>query len=84
MTLVLHQYPIIPTVLIYLGVPKMKGLFPKQYFKNDAGFKSKIKPSFSNDYVVSLNSGITIWKWFEGYLDYGIFKNKGEKLMTRI
>ena len=32
--------------------------------------------------MVSLNSGITIWKWFEGYFDYGIFKNKGEKLKT--
>ena len=65
-----------------LGRSENEGFFSQQYFKNDAGFKSKINPSFSNDYVVSLNSGITIWKWFEGYLDYGIFKNKGEKLMT--
>ena len=33
MTLVLHQYPIIPTVLIYLGVPKMKGFFPNSILK---------------------------------------------------
>ena len=65
-----------------LGRSENEGFFSQQYFKNDAGFKSKINPSFSNDYVVSLNSGITIWKWFEGYLDYGIFKNKGEKLKT--
>ena len=65
-----------------LGRSENEGFFSQQYFKNDAGFKSKINPSFSNDYVVSLNLGITIWKWFEGYFDYGIFKNKGEKLKT--
>ncbi|MEC8175978.1 MAG: hypothetical protein VX042_02880 [Bacteroidota bacterium] len=65
-----------------LGRSENEGFFSQQYFKNDVGFKSKINPSFSNDYVASLNSGITIWKWFEGYFDYGIFKNKGEKLKT--
>ena len=65
-----------------LGRSENEGFFSQQYFKNDAGFKSKINPLFSNDYLVSLNSGITIWKWFEGYFDYGIFKNMGEKLKT--
>ena len=65
-----------------LGRSESEGFFSQQYFKNDAGFKSKLNPSFSNDYVISLNSGITIWKWLEGYFDYGFFKNKGENLKT--
>ena len=65
-----------------LGRSENEGFFPNSILKMMQDSNLKINPSFSNDYVVSLNSGITIWKWFEGYLDYGIFKNKGEKLMT--
>ena len=63
-----------------LGRSERDGFFSQQYYKYDAGFKSKITPSYSNDYVFSINTGITLWKWIEGYFDYGLFKNKNEKL----
>ena len=30
--------------------------------------------------MLSLNTGITLWKWFEAYFDYGLFKNKRQSV----
>ena len=47
---------------------------------NPINDKSKINESNPNDFILSINSGITLWKWFEAYLDYGLFRNKSEKI----
>ena len=28
--------------------------------------------------MISINSGVTLWRWIEAYLDYGLFKNKNQ------
>ena len=33
----------------------------------------------SNDLMISTNINIGLWKWFEGYLDLGILKDKDQK-----
>tara|TARA_Y100001935_G_scaffold66722_1_gene56145 strand:- start:232 stop:558 length:327 start_codon:yes stop_codon:yes gene_type:complete len=43
------------------------------------GFKSFFEDPSSNDFMITTNLNIGLWKWFEGYLDIGALKNKGEK-----
>ena len=32
--------------------------------------------------MLSLNTGITLWKWIEAYFDYGLFKNKKDPIIS--
>lgn len=43
------------------------------------GFKSIFENPSSNDLMISTNINIGLWKWFEGYLDLGILKDKNQK-----
>ena len=44
---------------------------------SEGGFKSKFLNPLANDYIVSSNLGIGLWKWVELYADFGISKNIG-------
>jgi hypothetical protein len=44
---------------------------------SEGGFKSKFLNPLANDYIVSSNLGIGLWKWVELYADLGISKNIG-------
>ena len=63
-----------------LGRSEQSGFYSQQYLRYEGAFKSKINESNPNDFILSINSGITLWKWFEAYLDYGLFRNKSEKI----
>ena len=63
-----------------LGRSEQSGFYSQQYLRYEGAFKSKINESNPNDFILSINSGITLWKWFEAYFDYGLFKNKSEKV----
>tara|TARA_B100001079_G_C15952711_1_gene315610 strand:- start:197 stop:523 length:327 start_codon:yes stop_codon:yes gene_type:complete len=43
------------------------------------GFKSFFEDPTSNNFMLTTNLNIGIWKWLEGYLDLGILKNKKEE-----
>ena len=51
-------------------------------YAREGAFKSNISEFKPNDLMISLNTGITIWKWIEAYFDYGLFKNKNEPILT--
>ena len=61
-----------------LGRSEQTGFYSQQYVRYEGAFKSRINITNPNEFILSINSGITIWKWFEAYFDYGLFKNKGE------
>ena len=63
-----------------LGRSEQSGFYSQQYLRYEGAFKSKINENNPNDFILSINSGITLWKWFEAYLDYGLFRNKSEKI----
>ena len=63
-----------------LGRSERSGFYSQQYLRYEGAFKSKINENNPNDFILSINSGITLWKWFEAYLDYGLFRNKSEKI----
>ena len=63
-----------------LARSESSGFLSQQYVRQDGAFKSRINPDYANDYLLVLNTGITIWKWVEFYGDIGLFKNKNVSL----
>ena len=60
----------------YLGRSERTGLLSQQFIMNGGGFKSFFKDPTTNNFMLTSNLNIGIWKWIEGYLDLGMLKNK--------
>ena len=41
----------------------------------EGGFKSLLLPATANDYLLTTNLTVGIWKWIEAYLDVGVLRN---------
>ena len=65
-----------------LGRSENSGFYSQQYTSSDAALKSKINPAYSNDWLIALNSGITIWQFIEGYYDFAMLKNREINIKT--
>ena len=65
-----------------LARSESSGFLSQQYVRQDGAFKSRISPDYANDFLLVLNTGITIWKWVEFYGDIGLFKNKNVSLQN--
>ena len=63
----------------YLGRSESTGLLSQQFIMAGGGFKSFFENPKSNDLMIATNINIGLWKWFEGYLDLGILKDKNQK-----
>ena len=63
----------------YLGRSETTGFYSQQFVTAEGGFKSKFEESTSNDYMLTLNAFMGIWKWVEFYGDIGLLKNKNKK-----
>ncbi|HUH50827.1 MAG TPA: hypothetical protein VLZ11_01870 [Flavobacterium sp.] len=59
----------------YYGRSEDTGFFAQQYVTADGGFKSKLTP-YANQWILSTNASLSIWKWIEAYTDLGMIKNK--------
>lgn len=63
----------------YIGRSENTGILSQQFIMSGGGFKSFFEDPSSNNFMFTTNLNIGLWKWFEGYLDIGSLKNKGEK-----
>ena len=66
--------------LNYYGRSENSGIFSQQYIITEGGFKSVLPTRFANQYMLSLNSSIGLWRWVEFYNDVAFLKNKNERL----
>jgi len=66
--------------LNYFGRSEDSGLFSQQYIITEGGFKSVLPTRFANQFMLSLNSSIGLWRWVEFYHDVAFLKNKKEPL----
>ena len=66
--------------LSYYGRSEDSGIFSQQYIITEGGFKSVLPTRFANQYMLSLNSSIGLWRWIELYQDVAFLKNKKERL----
>ena len=61
----------------YFGRSENDGLFSQQIVMAEGGFKSMVLPVTANDYLLTSNLTLGVWKWIELYADFGILKNHG-------
>ncbi len=62
----------------YLGRSESSGIFSQQYITAEGGFKSKLDTPFANQWITTINSSTTLWKYILFYGDIGLVKNKLE------
>ena len=62
----------------YLGRSERTGLLSQQFIMAGGGFKSFFEDPTTNNFMLTSNLYLGIWKWIEGYLDLGTLKNKNE------
>ncbi len=60
----------------YLGRSESTGIFSQQYIDAEGGFKSKLDPAFANQWMSTVNTSTTLWKYILAYGDLGVVKNK--------
>jgi len=60
----------------YLGRSEDSGIFSQQLIISEGGFKSKLSTPYANDWIVTTNASMNIWRWIEVYGDLGVIKNK--------
>lgn len=65
-----------------LGRSETTGFYSQQFISSEGALKSMINPAYSNDWLISVNSGITLWQWIEGYYDLAFIKNKNKNIQT--
>ena len=64
----------------YYGRSESSGIFHQQFIWAEGGFKSFFDDQFANDYLISNNVNIGIWRWFNLYGDWAWLKRKGQPL----
>lgn len=62
----------------YLGRSESTGIFSQQYITAEGGFKSKLQTPFANQWISTINTSTTLWKYVLVYGDIGLVKNKFE------
>jgi len=63
----------------YLGRTSQSGLASQEFILAEGGFKSKLTPSFANQWISTINGSYSIWNWIEAYSDIGLVKSKNQK-----
>jgi hypothetical protein len=63
----------------YYGRSESSGIFHQQFIWAEGGFKTFFDDQFANEFLISNNINIGIWKWFNLYGDIALKKNKAEK-----
>lgn len=62
--------------LPYLGRSEDAGLLSQQYFKAQGGFVSQNSPGFANQWLISVNTSVGIYKWIETFNNISLLKNR--------
>ncbi len=60
----------------YLGRSEASGIFSQQIIIAEGGFKSKLDTPYANQWMTTVNTSTTIWRFIEAYGDVGLVKNK--------
>ena len=66
--------------LNYIGRSESSGLLSQQFIMAEGGFKTVLEERFANQFLVSMNTSVGLWRWFELYNSAAFLKNKGDNL----
>lgn len=64
--------------LNYLARSESSGFLSQQIIITEGGFKSIFNDPYANDWILTTNASIGIWRWIEFYADAGFLKNQNE------
>ncbi|MCA0933932.1 aminopeptidase [Lutimonas saemankumensis] len=64
--------------LNYLGRSESSGFLSQEIIITEGGFKSIFEDPYANEWILSTNASISVWRWIEIYADAGFLKNKNE------
>ena len=62
----------------YLGRSETSGFFSQQIIITEGGFKTIFENQWANQWMLTNNFSIGLWRWIEAYADAGFVKNRGE------
>ncbi len=62
----------------YYGRSETTGIFHQQFIWAEGGFKTFFEDQYANQWLISNNINIGLWKWFNMYGDWAYKKNKYE------
>ncbi len=69
--------------LNYLGRSEESGLFSQQIIIAEGGFKSVFENQYANQWILTTNGSIALWRWLEIYADVGLIKNHNQNTLFR-
>jgi hypothetical protein len=64
----------------YYGRSETSGIFYQQFVWAEGGFKTFFNDQFANQFMISQNVNIGVWKWFNIYTDWAWKKSKGKSV----
>lgn len=64
----------------YYGRSEDSGLFSQQLIIAEGGFKSQLNTPFANQFISTVNTSYSIWKYIFVYADVGLVKNQNQPL----
>ena len=67
----------------YLGRSEDSGFFSQEIIIAEGGFKSIFERQYANQWLVTSNASIGIWRWIEFYADAGFIKNQNQDAYFR-
>jgi len=62
----------------YYGRSESSGIFHQQFIWAEGGFKTFFEDQYANEFIISNNVNIGVYKWFNLYGDWAWKKNRGE------
>ena len=63
----------------YFGRSETSGVYSQQFIPAEGGFKSRFEQPYVDDFLISLNTSIGLWKWIEAYGDIGYMNQQNQK-----
>jgi len=69
--------------LAYLGRSEDSGFLSQQTIIAEGGFKTIFPEQFANQWMLTTNASVSIWRWVEVYADAGFFKNRNDTSQFR-
>ncbi len=67
----------------YLGRSEEAGFLSQQIIISEGGFKSQFENRFANQWMISANGSVSIWRWIEAYADAGYYKSRNQEVQFK-
>ena len=62
----------------FFGRSETQGVYSQQFIPAEGGFKSKFSTPYANQFMLTTNLSLGLWKWIEAYGDIGFYKNNNQ------